>query len=162
MKFVQRLLLLAGALFACQFSVGTYRTAAAAANNEPAGSAGTKVASQRAPVKNAMLIHASSNAVSTGCSVAKTITISMPAESRPESIQVVLNGKDVTGSWACSSAQYFCRSLAWMPDGMQRRLKNLAANPRLADDPGDCGEWNDDEKHAVNPELAVTLEGGGE
>ena len=104
MKFAQRLLLLAGALFACQFSVGLERTAAASANNEPVSTADAPVPSQSVRTKNTMLIRASSGGVSAGTSVAKTITISMPVETRPETIQVVLNGKDVTSQFS----QTFC------------------------------------------------------
>ncbi len=103
MKFAQRLLLLAGALFACHFSGGVAKSAAASANNDPAGSADAAVASHGVPAKNTMLIHASSSGVSAGSSAAKTITISMPAETRLETIQVVLNGKDVTSRFSETS-----------------------------------------------------------
>jgi len=53
MKIAQRLLLLAAALIACQFSVGTSRTAAA--DKEPASTAETTSADHGVPAKNAML-----------------------------------------------------------------------------------------------------------
>ncbi len=105
MKIAQRLLLLAGALFACQFSVGTSRTAAA--DRELPSTAETTSAEHSDPAKNAILIHATSNGASAGSSSTKTITISMPAETRPETVRVILNGKDVTPKFAetpCSEA----------------------------------------------------------
>jgi len=103
MKFAQRLLLLAGALFACQFSVGTSRTEAVAAEKETASTADAGSATRGVPAKNAMLIHASSSGVSAGSSIAKTNNISMSAETRPETIHVVLNGKDVASQFSATS-----------------------------------------------------------
>jgi Bacterial Ig-like domain (group 3) len=135
MKFVQRLLLVAGALFVCQFSVGTYKTAAATAGNEPASTADTTVPSQNARTKNTMLIRASSNGVSAGTSVAKTITISMPAETRPETIQVVLNGKDVTSKFhgtTCSEGVCESGTLS-SADGLRSQKNVLYAIGRKSD-----------------------------
>ena len=83
MRFIQRLLLVASALIVCQFSVGVAKTSAAAGENEPASTTDTRSTTRGVPAKNSMLIHASSSGVSTGTSVAKTITISMPPASGP-------------------------------------------------------------------------------
>src|SRR5208283_3523299 len=71
MKFAQSLLLLAGALFACQFSIGVANTVAAAAENESASTSATK-----------------------------TITITMPAEVQAGTVQVILNGKEITSKFS--------------------------------------------------------------
>ena len=126
MKFAQKLLLLAGALFACQCSVGTSRTAAAAPENEPASTADTLAAEHGVPAKNAMLIHASSNGASAGSMSTKTITISMPAETRAETIRVVLNGKDVTSKFSeapCSEG--LCESGTLSSEDGLRSQKNV-------------------------------------
>jgi hypothetical protein len=126
MKFVQRLLLLAGALFACHFSVGVAKAAAAPANNNPAGSVDAIAASHGVPAENTMLIHASSSGISAGTSVAKTITPSMPAETRPETIQVVLNGKDVTRKFSeASCSEGVCESGTLSAADGLRSQKNI-------------------------------------
>lgn len=135
MKFAQRLLLLASALFFYQFPVGTCRTAAATAENELASTADSTVPSQSVRTKNTMLIRASSGEVSAGTSVAKTITISMPAETRTETIQVVLNGKDVTSKFhetTCSEGVCESGTLS-SADGLRSQKNVLYAIGRKSD-----------------------------
>jgi hypothetical protein len=135
MKFAQRLLLLAGALFACQFSVGLERTAAAPADNEPASTADATVSSQSVRTKNTMLIRDSSGGVSSGTSSTKTITIEMPVETRPETIRVILNGKDVTPKFAetaCSEAVCETSTLS-SADGLQPGKNVLYAIAKKSD-----------------------------
>jgi len=103
MRFARRSLLLAGALFASHFLVGVVRTAAASGNNDAAATADAPVVSHSVPAKNTMLIRASSSRASVGTSVSNTVTISMPADTRPETIQVVVNGKDVTRKFSETS-----------------------------------------------------------
>ncbi len=88
---------MAGALFACQFSIGLARTNAA--EKEPA-STGDANATRAVPAKNTVSIRAASSGSSTGTSGAKTITLALPAESHSETIKVVLNGKDVTAKFS--------------------------------------------------------------
>jgi len=134
MGFAQRLLLLAGAVFAYHFFVGLERTAAASANNEPASTADA-AAARGVPAKNSMLIHASSSGVSAGTSVAKTITSSMPADTRPGTIQVVLNGKDVTSKFSetsCSEGVCETGTLS-SADGLRSQKNVLYAIGRKSD-----------------------------
>ena len=134
MKIAQRLLLLAAALIACQFSVGTSRTAAA--DKEPASTAETTSADRNVPAKNAILIHASSNGASAGSSSTKTIAISMPAETRPETVRVILNGKDVTQKFTetpCSEAVCETGTLS-SADGLLPGKNVLYAVAKKSDD----------------------------
>ena len=62
MKFAQRLLLLAGALFACQFSVGVAKAAAATVENEPASTTDATAADHGVPAKNAICLLYTSDA----------------------------------------------------------------------------------------------------
>jgi len=98
MKFVLRLLLLAGVLFTCHYSVGVVKAAAGSANNDPVGSADATGASPVVPAKNTMLIRASSSGISAGTSVTKAITISMRAETLPQVIPVIATSGTTTKS----------------------------------------------------------------